>query len=282
MDALSVLANSIEASGGPGLIVAAGLLARVVVGIEVAAHGLLPTVEFKARLALGLLVALAALPAAFIASPLATAELTLSAALATIAGEACVGLCLGLTVAWAGEILGSVAGLAWEDGEEDEAAGSSAGVARLARWLSLAGFLAAGGLDIVLVSLIDAVRSMPVGFLSGSATALPTFETWAVRMPSMAIGLAVSLAVPALAAVLVFQVVAALALRTASCDPGPGMLHAATALIVLATIFVNAPAWSRAAGPRLLPTLVAAIAAPAPVPSPRSVATPDASSGGHR
>ena len=144
MDALSVLANSIEASGGPGLIVAAGLLARVVVGIEVAAHGLLPTVEFKARLALGLLVALAALPAAFIASPLATAELTLSAALATIAGEACVGLCLGLTVAaavsavaWAGEILGSVAGLAWEDGEEDEAAGSSAGVARLARWLSL-------------------------------------------------------------------------------------------------------------------------------------------------
>ena len=123
---------------------------------------------------------------------------------------------------------------------------------------------------------------MPVGFLSGSATALPTFETWAVRMPSMAIGLAVSLAVPALAAVLVFQVVAALALRTASCDPGPGMLHAATALIVLATIFVNAPAWSRAAGPRLLPTLVAAIAAPAPVPSPRSVATPDASSGGHR
>ena len=53
MDALSVLANSIEASGGPGLIVAAGLLARVVVGIEVAAHGLLPTVEFKARLALG-------------------------------------------------------------------------------------------------------------------------------------------------------------------------------------------------------------------------------------
>ena len=289
MDALSVLANSIEASGGPGLIVAAGLLARVVVGIEVAAHGLLPTVEFKARLALGLLVALAALPAAFIASPLATAELTLSAALATIAGEACVGLCLGLTVAaavsavaWAGEILGSVAGLAWEDGEEDEAAGSSAGVARLARWLSLAGFLAAGGLDIVLVSLIDAVRSMPVGFLSGSATALPPFETWALRMPSMAIGLAVSLAVPALAAVLVFQVVAALALRTASCDPGPGMLHAATALIVLATIFVNAPAWSRAAGPRLLPTLVAAIAAPAPVPSPRSVATPDASSGGHR
>jgi len=96
--------------------------------------------------------------------------------------------------------------------------------------------------------------------------------------------LAVSLAVPALAAVLVFQVVAALALRTASCDPGPGMLHAFTALVVLATIFVNASAWSRAAGPRLLPALAAAIAAPAPVPSPSplSVATPDASSGGHR
>ncbi len=41
MDALSVLANSIEASGGPGLIVAAGLLARVVVGIEVAADNVI-------------------------------------------------------------------------------------------------------------------------------------------------------------------------------------------------------------------------------------------------
>jgi hypothetical protein len=60
------------------------------------------------------------------------------------------------------------------------------------------------------------------------------------------------------------------------------MLHAATALIVLATIFVNASAWSRAAGPRLLPALAAAIAAPAPVPSPRSAATPDAGAGGHR
>jgi hypothetical protein len=101
-------------------------------------------------------------------------------------------------------------------------------------------------------------------------------------MPSMAIGLAVSLAVPTLAAVLVFQLVAALSLRTASCDPGPGMLHAATALVVLAMIFVNASAWSRAAGPRLLPMLAASIAAPAPVATPSSGASRPTRSGGHR
>ncbi len=293
MDALSVLANSFEASGGPGLLVAAGLLARVIVGIEITAHALLPTVEFRARLALGFLVALAALPAALVASPLATAELTVFTALGAIAGEACVGLCLGLTVAaavsavaWAGEILGGIAGLSWEDGEEDGAAGSSAGVARLARWLALAGFLAAGGLDIVLVTLIDGVRSMPVGFLGGSATVWPTFEShlasWALRMPSIAIGLAVSLAVPTLAAVLVFQIVAGLSLRMASCDPGPGLLHAATALVVLAMIFVNASAWSRAAGPSLLPTLAASITAPVPAATPPSGATRSAHSGGRR
>ena len=293
MDALSALANSIEASGGPGLLVAAGLLARVVLGLEIAAHALLPTVEFRARIALGFLVALAGLPAALVASPLATVEVTLSTALGVIAGEACVGLCLGLTVAaavsavaWAGEILGGIAGLSWEDGEEDAAAGSSAGVARLARWLALAGFLAAGGLDIVLVTFIDGVRSMPVGFLGGSATAWPAVESqlasWALRMPSIAIALAVSLAVPTLAAVLVFQLVATLSLRTASCDPGPGMLHAATALVVLAMIFVNASAWSRAAGPRLLPTLAASITAPATVATPSSGTTRSSRSGGHR
>ena len=293
MDALSGVANSIEASGGPGLLVATGLLARVVLGLEIAAHALLPTVEFKSRIALGFVVAIAALPAALVASPLVSAELSLSTALGVIAGEACVGMCLGLTVAaavsavaWAGEILGGIAGLSWEDGEEDGAAGSSAGVARLARWLGLAGFLAAGGLDTVLVTLIDGVRSMPVGFLGGSAISWPAFEShlasWALRMPSIAIGLAVSLAVPTLAAVLVFQLVAALSLRTGSCDPGPGMLHAATALVVLAMIFVNASAWSRAGGPRLLPTLAASIAVPAPVATPSSGASHPTRSGGHR
>lgn len=293
MDALSTLANSIDAAGGPGLLVATGLLTRVVVGLEIAAHALLPTVEIRTRIALGFLVTLAALPAALVASPLVPAEVPLSMALGVIAGEACVGLCLGLTVAaavsavaWAGEILGGIAGLSWEDGEEEGSAGSSAGVARLARWLALASFLAAGGLDIVLVTLIDGVRAMPVGLLGGSATAWPAFESpfasSAMRMPSIAIGLAVSLAVPTLAAVLVFQLVAALSLRTASCDPGPGMLHAATALVVLAMIFVNASAWSRAAGSRLLPTLAASIAAPVPVATPSSGATLPARSGGHR
>lgn len=104
-----------------------------------------------------------------------------------IAGEACLGLCLGLAVAaavsavaWAGDLLGSIAGLAWEDGEEDGAAGSPAGIARLARWLAVGGFLAAGGLDVVLVSLTDSVRSMPIGILARSAMPWPAIEAWAL------------------------------------------------------------------------------------------------------
>ena len=284
MDAPTALATALQNPTGPALLVAAGLLVRVTLAFETCAHGLLPTVDLKTRLALGLIVTLAALPTALVASPLASAGIGLTLALGVIAGEACLGLCLGLAVAaavsavaWAGDLLGSIAGLAWEDGEEDGAAGSPAGIARLARWLAVGGFLAAGGLDVVLVSLTDSVRSMPIGFLAGSAMPWPAIEAWALRMPALAFGLAVSLAVPTVAAVLVFQLAAAIALRTASCDPGPGFLHAATALVVLAMILVNAGAWSLSAGPRLLPSLAASLAPPAHAPSP---AVPPTGSGG--
>jgi flagellar biosynthesis protein FliR len=288
MDGLSTLASSIGASGTPATLVAAGLLARVFVAVETAAHGLLPTVEFKARLSLSLIVALAALPAAIVVSPLTRSAPTLTVALTAVAGEALCGLCLGLTVAaavgavgWAGDALGGIAGLAWEDGEEAEA-GSPAGTARLARWLAFGGFLAAGGLEVVFTSLIDGVRSMPVGFLGFNLPVRDSIESWAVGMPSMAIGLAVSLVVPVLAAVLVFQLVAALTLRVASCEPGPGLLHAATALVVLAMLSCNAPAWSRAAGTRLLPSLTSSMVSPVSVASPAPGNSPHAGSGGSR
>ena len=286
MDAPTALATALQNPAGPALLAAAGLLARVTLAFETCAHGLLPTVEFKTRLALSLIVTLAALPTALVASPLASAGIGLTSALGVIAGEACLGLCLGLAVAaavsavaWAGDLLGSIAGLAWEDGDEDGAAGSPAGVARLARWLAVGGFFAAGGLEIVVLSLTDGVRSMPIGFLAGSAISWPAIEAWALRMPALAFGLAVSLAVPTVAAVLVFQLAAAIALRTASCDPGPGFLHAATALVVLAMILVNAGAWSRAAGPRLLPSLAAALSPPAHAPV---LPVPPSGSGGRR
>lgn len=265
MDASS-LAGLPEIPAGPSMLVAAGLFARIGVAIETCAHGILPTVEVRSRLALGLLVSLAALPAAVAASPLASTGPESPWVIGVIAGEACLGLCLGLTVAgavsavaWAGDLLGHLAGMAWEDGEEEDAGGSTAGIARLARWLALGGFVAAGGLEVVLLALTDGVRTLPIGALS--AGGFPTsLEAWALRMPAWACGWAVSLAVPTMAAVLVFQLAAVIALRASSCDPGPGILHAATALVVLAMIVVHAGSWSRAAGPRLLPTLSAALA----------------------
>jgi hypothetical protein len=61
MDAPTALATALQNPAGPALLAAAGLLARVTLAFETCAHGLLPTVEFKTRLALSLIVTLAAL-----------------------------------------------------------------------------------------------------------------------------------------------------------------------------------------------------------------------------
>lgn len=68
MDAPTALATALQNPTGPALLVAAGLLVRVTVAFETCAHGLLPTVDLKTRLALGLIVTLAALPTALVAS----------------------------------------------------------------------------------------------------------------------------------------------------------------------------------------------------------------------
>jgi flagellar biosynthesis protein FliR len=252
---------------GASPVVAVALLTRVAVGVEVAAPCLLPAVEMRTRLGLSLLVALAALPAAVTASPLATlttagTAVTAGDAVAAIVGEAAIGLGQGLAVAalasavaWAGDILGTVSGLAWLDGGEEDAAESPAGVARLARWVSLAAFLAAGGLAAVVAGLVDGVRTMPVGLLSHGTASPMAIGTLLAGAMATAIGLAVTLAVPAMVAVMAFQLAASLCLRVAACDPGPGTLHAATALVLLATLCVGAAGWSDAAGQGLLPTL---------------------------
>lgn len=248
------------------LLVAVALLARMVAAIETAAPSLLPAVEARVRFAVALVLALAALPAALPVSrpPAVTGVGTV---LVLLGGEACIGLllglvvtCIGSAVAWAGEILGTAGGIGWADGEEEDAAGSAAGVARLARWLALASFLAAGGLQGVVAGLIDGVRGLPPGLLTQGESPIGGLVTLATAIPSATVGIAVSLAVPGMIAVLVFQLAAALCLRAAACDAGPGLLHAATALVVVAAIFFGASGWSGATRTRLLPLLEPALA----------------------
>lgn len=239
-------------------LVATGLLTRMGAAVETGAPSLLPGVGPRARLAVAVLLTGAALPTALAAAPSRAAVPTWGAILVTAATEACIGIALGLVVAalvaafaWAGEILGAAAGLAWTDGVEEEAAGVSAGVPRLARVVALAAFLAAGGLERTVATLVDGVRTVPVGTVTDPAAFVPV----AVQATATALALAVALALPLLVALLVFQFVAALALRVGGCEPGPGLLHAATALVLLALLCHGSPAWTVAAGPRLLPTL---------------------------
>ena len=266
MDAASVLAAWLP---GAGPLVFVALLARIAIGMEMAAPALLPTVEMRTRLGFSLLLTLAALPAALTTSLLAVngpaaVSLTGGGTLAAIAGEAVIGVGLGLAVsalvsavAWSGDILGTVSGLAWDDGQEGGASDTPAGVARLARWVALAAFLSAGGLEAVVAGFVDGVRTVPVGLLSHGDTPPEAMAALVTTIPATAIGLAVMLAIPALVAVLAFQLAATTCLRVSACDPGPGLLHAATALVLLVTISVSAAGWSDAAGQRLLPMVSA-------------------------
>ena len=243
--------------GGALPVVAAGLFVRVAAAVEVAGPAFLPGVSGRTRLAAASVLSAAALPAALHAtSAVPTAEW--STLLPVLGLEACVGVASGLVVAalvgavgWAGEILGGASGLAWSDADADDPSGTSAGFPRLARVAALGAFVVAGGLEGVVVALVDGVGRLPVG----TAGAPGMLGSLAIQGTAAAVSLAVALALPMLLALLVFHLVTALALRVGACESGPGLLHAASALVLLAMFWHGADAWTGVAGPRLLPLL---------------------------
>lgn len=238
---LTALAHS-----DPLIVVA--VLVRMATAVGV---GVLPiAIGVGARIQAALVVALtiAAVPAATTAADVAAVS---RPAVLVLAGEAVVGLVLGLATAavlaaaaWAGGLLGSVTGLSWADDFTPDADPSTAGVSRLAWWLGLAGFLAAGGHVQVIAGLIDSLRSLPVGAaFADSGRVAPGLEHVAFTMPSLALSLALSLAVPALTAVLACHLAAVLCVRTVGFDPGQGLLQAAASLVLLAAICLGADTW---------------------------------------
>jgi flagellar biosynthesis protein FliR len=249
--------------GGALPVVAAGLFVRVAAAVEVVGPALLPGVSGRTRLAAASVLSAAALPAALHAtSAVPTAEW--STLLPVLGLEACVGVASGLVVAalvgavgWAGEILGGASGLAWSDADADDPPGTSAGFPRLARVAALGAFVVAGGLEGVVVALVDGVGRLPVGTAGAPGTlgSLGSLGSLAIEGTAAAVSLAVALALPMLLALLVFHLVTALALRVGACESGPGLLHAASALVLLAMFWHGADAWTGVAGPRLLPLL---------------------------
>lgn len=236
-----------EVVAGPGqAAVAAGVVARLAAATAVGAIPIMGSTSLPVRAACVLGLSVAAWPAAS-AAAVATDPV---AVVGVVAGEAVVGLGLGLAVAavlasaaWAGTLLGSVSGLSWADDFGSEGDPAAAGISRLAWWLGLMGFLAAGGHVALVAGLIDTFRMLPVGAAASSADGLSTVLPIVAQAPAAGLSLALLLAGPALAAVLAFHATAAIAVRIGRIDPGQGLLQSLASLVLVAVVCLAADSW---------------------------------------
>jgi flagellar biosynthetic protein FliR len=241
------MAAALSAELLPDAALAAGVCLRMATAVAAGALPLASRVGMRVRLALTIALAIAALPAARgTGDPLTR----LPAWPLMLAGEAVVGVALGAAAAcvlaaagWAGMILGSVAGLSWADDFTPDAEGDpqGAGMASFVAWLALAGFLAAGGHLQVVAGLVDSVRTLPVGTALTAGRA--PLEALVGTLPGMALSLALSLALPALAAVVTFHLATAICLRAVRFTPGQGILQAVASLALFAAVVAGAATW---------------------------------------
>lgn len=233
------------AAAWPDPVIAAGVLARMAAAVAAGALAIAPRAGWHVQVAAALALASAALPAA-------GAGARPAPLLPLVAGELLVGLALGATVAavlaaarWAGGLLGSLAGLSWADDFTPDGDAQSAGTAALAGWLAVGGFLVAGGHLQVVAGFVDSVHTIPVGALAAGAGAhADGLVTVVTAAPAWALGLALALAGPALAAVLAFHVAAAVCLRAVRVAPGAGLVQAGAALVLLAALAGSAEVWT--------------------------------------
>lgn len=225
-------------------LVATGAFVRVGLATAVGGMPLAVGTSLQVRIAVALALAIAGWPAAWASAATVPAPPPL-----VLGGEAIVGLGLGVALAavfaaarWAGTLLGSVSGLSWSDDFTPDAESQASGIAQLAWWLGLAGFIAAGGHLQLVAGLVDSFRVLPVGAVAGQG-GFAGLAAVVSAAPGTGLALALALAGPALAAVLVFHVAATIAVRVGRVDPGQGLLQSLASVVVLAGVCVAADAW---------------------------------------
>ncbi len=236
-------------------LVALAVLVRMAAAVAAGGLASFPRLGPRIAAAAALALAAAALPGAA-AQPIETGTPFL-----LVAGEAIAGLGLGLAVAvafaaasWAGAILGSVSGLAWADDFGGDEPTGEGGAARLAGWLAVAGFLAAGGHLVLVAGLVDSVQRLPIGAVA-AAFGRERFAEAVVSLPTAALSLAIALALPAVTAVITFHVATALCLRSVHFVAGPGTLQAAASLVLLAAVVAGAGGWTEGFAAAVRPLL---------------------------
>jgi flagellar biosynthesis protein FliR len=223
--------------------IAIGVIVRMAAAVAAGGLPVFPRLEVRLQAVAVVAFSAVALPAAVPAAPRPPL-------VPLLVGEAIVGLGLGLVAAvifaaasWAGRILGTISGLSWADDFTPDAPAGDGAAARLAGWLAVAGFLAAGGHLAIVAGLFDSVTRLPVGCLAATGEAGDLADLVATA-PSLALGLAISLAAPAVAAVLSFHAAAAICLRTVRFAAGAGLLQAVASLVVLGAVWVGAGLWT--------------------------------------
>lgn len=231
-------------------LLACGLAARMTAAVTVGCLPLTACTTLRIRAAIVLALVVTSLPTAA-----ATVRPEPPPWPLLMAGEACVGVGLGLAAAlviaaatWAGGLLGSVSGLSWADDFDPEGDAQGAGMARLAWWMGVAGFFVAGGHLAIIGGLVDAARWLPVGGVFTAAGGVSGWTLVITTLPMLALSLAVAVALPALAAVVVFHVASAICLRTIRFAPGQGLLQAAAAVVLLAAVVIGSEAWIGSTG----------------------------------
>jgi flagellar biosynthetic protein FliR len=232
------------------LTIAAGACARITAAVAVASLPAFPGVSARVRLALAVGITAAVLPAALRQPPGVAGSWPL-----VVVGEAIVGGVLGTAVAlvvgtagWAGSLLGSVSGIAWADDFDPAGENGSAGIGRLAWWIGVAAFLAAGGQVAVIGGLLDSLEAIPVGTAVGSEGVSPRLVGVMSSAPTLALSLALALALPALAAVVAFHLATAICLRAVPFTPGTGLLQGLAAVVLLVAFCCGLEAWAGGAG----------------------------------
>ena len=172
----------------PGPIVAAGVFARMAAAVAVGGVPIAVGVGFRVQAAVAVALTLAAVPAAGAVMP--ATSLDSRPLVLLVLAEAIVGLVLGMAVAtvlaaagWAGGILGSATGLSWSDDFTPEGDPQTAGMARLAWWMGLAGFLAAGGHLHVVAGLVASIEQAEGTAAEWGFLGLPLLKIMAAKTP---------------------------------------------------------------------------------------------------
>jgi len=201
-----------------------------------------PGVDARVRLAMAIAVSAVAMPGVLASgvspegiTPIAlVAEAVLGAAMGTAVA------CVSASAAWAFGMAATACGLAGGD-DADPLSVEGAGIARLAWWISAGGFVASGGARGVLGGLLDSFVTMPVGGRGDGVVS--QLLAVATSLPAAAFTIAVSLALPVVAALVAYHAVVAIATRAAGFEPGVGLVQASASLLLLVILFLTADVW---------------------------------------